>query len=146
MDKLINAPYAKRQDPTGESLVTICLGIQALTIADFFNKLGQSADEIVLSQALGDGDTQRYPCVVVDDESLENIEHYRIAPKKTRAIRLICANNGQPLSEEMKERVIVHLVKTTQAQNITYCNEAGGLSKMLAAISNVCARIKVRLN
>lgn len=56
MAKLKYAPYAKQQDFTGESLVTICLGSQAMEIAKHFNELGKSADEIALENVLGEPD------------------------------------------------------------------------------------------
>ena len=96
MAKLINAPYAKQQDATGQSLVTICLGTQAHAIAKHFNEMGKSAVEIELENTLGE-QGKSYPCVVVDSEILDNIERYRIAPKNTQSIRLIQANNGVAL-------------------------------------------------
>jgi len=53
MAKLINAPYAKQQDSTGQSLVTICIGTQAQTIAKHFNEMGKSAAEIELTYNWG---------------------------------------------------------------------------------------------
>ena len=64
MAKLINAPYAKQQDPTGQSLVTICIGTQAQAIAKHFNEMGKSAVEIELENALGE-QGKSFPCVVV---------------------------------------------------------------------------------
>ena len=122
MVKLINAPYAKQQDTTGQSLVTICLGTQAHTIAKHFNEMGKSAVEIELENTLGE-QGKSYPCVVVDSEILDNIERYRIAPKNTQSIRLIQANNGIALSNETLERIYLNIVQTTSAENVIYCNE-----------------------
>lgn len=124
MAKLKNAPYLKQQDPTGESPVTICLGSQAWDIAKHFNELGKSADEIALENALGDT-VAKFPCVVVDGELLESIEQYRLAPKNARTIRLIQANHGQALSVALTEQVYLNLARTTRAESVVYCNEAG---------------------
>ena len=139
MAKLINAPYMKKQDPTGQSLVTICLGVQAMDIAKHFNEMGISAEETALSQALHDGENKRFPCVVVDSEILESIELYQIAPKNTRSIRLICANNGVTFSNEMMERVYIQLVKTTSAETVTYCTETG---ELIEDVSGYISRLR----
>ncbi|OOF79106.1 DNA primase [Rodentibacter caecimuris] len=126
MAKLKNAPYAKQQDFTGEGLVTICLGLQAREIAKHFNELGKSAAEIDLENALGET-SAKFPCVVADSEILEQVEKYRLAPKNARFIRLIQANNGQDFTIEFMEQIYLHLAKTTTAESVIYCNEAGEL-------------------
>ena len=124
MAKLINAPYAKQQDPTGQSLVTICIGTQAQTIANHFNEMGKSAGEIELENSLGE-QGKSFPCVVIDSEILEQIERYRIAPKNTQSIRLIQANNGVALSYETLELIYLNIAQSTSAESVIYCNEAG---------------------
>ena len=42
MAKLINAPYAKQQDPAGQSLVITCIDTLAQTITKHFNDVGKS--------------------------------------------------------------------------------------------------------
>lgn len=126
MARLKNAPNMKAQDNTGESLITICLGAQAWDIGKQFDEMGRSADEIALDSAFGDGG-KNPPCVVVDDEVLTNLEQYRIAPKKARNIRLINANHGERLNNELLDKVLMHLVQTTSAESVIYCNEAGEL-------------------
>lgn len=124
MAKLINAPYAKQQDPTDQSLVTICIGTQAQTIANHFNEMGKSAVEIELENSLGE-QGKSFPCVVIDSEILEQIERYRIAPKNTQSIRLIQANNGVALSYETLELIYLNIAQSTSAESVIYCNEAG---------------------
>lgn len=62
---ILHRAYAKQQDPTGQSLVTICIGTQAQTIAKHFNEIGKSAVEIELENTLGE-QGKSFPCVVVD--------------------------------------------------------------------------------
>ena len=138
MAKLINAPYAKQQDPTGQSLVTICIGTQAQTIAKHFNEMGKSAVEIELENTLGE-QGKSFPCVVVDSEILEQIERYRIAPKNTQSIRLIQANNGVALSNETLEPIYLNIVQTTSAESVIYCNEAG---EVLEVVSRYIQRLR----
>lgn len=138
MAKLINAPYTKQQDPTGQSLVTICIGTQAQTIAKHFNEMGKSAVEIELENSLGE-QGKSFPCVVVDSEILEQIERYRIAPKNTQSIRLIQANNGVALSNETLERVYLNIVQSTSAESVIYCNEAG---EVLEDVSRYIQRLR----
>lgn len=138
MAKLINAPYAKQQDPTGQSLVTICIGTQAQTIAKHFNEMSKSAVEIELENALGE-QGKSFPCVVVDSEILEQIESYRIAPKNTQSIRLIQANNGVALSNETLEPIYLNIVQTTSAESVIYCNEAG---EILDDVSRYIQRLR----
>ena len=137
MAKLINAPYANQQDSTGQSLVTICIGTQAQTIAKHFNEMGKSAAEIELENALGE-QGKLFPCVV-DSEILEQIESYRIAPKNTQSIRLIQANNGVALSNETLERIYLNIVQTTSAESVIYCNEAG---EILDDVSRYIQRLR----
>lgn len=127
MAKLKFAPYAKQQDFSGQTPVKICLGVQARAIAEQFNEMGKSADEIALEQGLGDGGDKSYPCVVVDAEALAHVENYQLAPPDSESITLITANNGAPLSVELMERIYLHLVKTTRARNVILCSEAGEL-------------------
>ncbi|EFA28952.1 conserved hypothetical protein, partial [Haemophilus influenzae HK1212] len=134
----INAPYAKQQDPTGQSLVTICIGTQAQTIAKHFNEMGKSAVEIELENTLGE-QGKSFPCVVVDSEILEHIERYRIAPKNTQSIRLIQANNGMALSNETLERVYLNIAQSTSAESVIYCNEAG---EVLEEVSRYIQRLR----
>lgn len=138
MAKLINAPYAKQQDPTGQSLVTICIGTQAQVIAKHFNEMDKSAVEIELENALGE-QGKSFPCVVVDSEILEQIESYRIAPKNTQSIRLIQANNGVALSNETLERIYLNIVQSTTAESVIYCNEAG---EVLDDVSRYIQRLR----
>lgn len=138
MAKLINAPYAKQQDPTGQSLVTICIGTQAQTIAKHFNEMGKNAVEIELENTLGD-QGKSFPCVVVDSEILEHIENYRIAPKNTQSIRLIQANNGVALSNETLEPIYLNIVQSTSAESVIYCNEAG---EILEDVSRYIQRLR----
>lgn len=138
MAKLINAPYAKQQDPTGQSLVTICIGTQAQAIAKHFNEMGKSAVEIELENSLGE-QGKSFPCVVVDSEILEQIESYRIAPKNTQSIRLIQANNGVALSYETLELIYLNIAQSTSAESVIYCNEAG---EILEDISRYIQRLR----
>ncbi|WP_256821881.1 hypothetical protein [Rodentibacter trehalosifermentans] len=138
MAKLKNAPYLKQQDATGESLVTICLGSQAWRIAEHFNELGKSADEIALENALGET-AGKFPCVVVDSEKLEELEKYRLAPKNAQSIRLIQSNNGQSFPAETMERIYLHIAKTTITENVIYCNEAG---ELLENVSQYIQRLR----
>ncbi|QIA77691.1 DUF927 domain-containing protein [Rodentibacter caecimuris] len=138
MAKLKNAPYLKQQDATGESPVTICLGSQAWRIAEHFNELGKSADEIALENALGET-AGKFPCVVADSEILEQVEEYRLAPKNAQSIRLIQANNGQSFPADTMERIYLHLAKTTTAENVIYCNEAG---ELLENVSQYIQRLR----
>lgn len=138
MAKLINAPYAKQQDPTGQSLVTICIGTQAQAIAKHFNEMGKSAVEIELENSLGE-QGKSFHCVVVESEILEQIENYRIAPKNTQSIRLIQANNGIALSNETLERIYLNIAQTTSAESVIYCNEAG---ELLGDVSRYIQRLR----
>lgn len=138
MAKLINAPYAKQQDSTGQSLVTICIGTQAQAIAKHFNEMGKSAVEIELENTLGE-QGKSFPCVVIDSEILEHIERYRIAPKNTQSIRLIQANNGVALSNETLERIYLNIVRSTSAESVIYCNEAG---ELLGDVSRYIQRLR----
>lgn len=138
MAKLINAPYAKQQDPTGQSLVTICIGTQAQAIAKHFNEMGKSAVEIELENSLGE-QGKSFHCVVVESEILEQIENYRIAPKNTQSIRLIQANNGVALSNETLERIYLNIAQTTSAESVIYCNEAG---ELLGDVSRYIQRLR----
>ncbi|WP_420354233.1 hypothetical protein [Rodentibacter pneumotropicus] len=138
MAKLKNAPYLKQQDSTGESTVTICIGPQAWDIAKHFNELGKSADEITLENALGET-AGKFPCVVVDAEILEQVEEYRLAPKNAQSIRLIQANNGQSFQAETMERIYLHLARTTTAESVIYCNEAG---ELLENVSQYLQRLR----
>lgn len=138
MAKLKNAPYLKQQDSTGENPVTICIGSQAWEIAKHFNELGKSADEIALENALGET-TGKFPCVVVDAEILEQVEEYRLAPKNAQSIRLIQANNGQSFQAETMERIYLHLARTTTAESVIYCNEAG---ELLENVSQYLQRLR----
>lgn len=126
MARLKYAPNMKAQDFTGQSLVTICLGVQAWDIAKQFEEMGRSADEIALDSVFHDGDLKS-PCVVVNAETLAEIEKYRIAPAKARNVRLILANNGNDLSNETLEKIYLNIAQTTTAETVTYCNESGEL-------------------
>lgn len=83
MARLKYAPNLKLQDQTGNSEIVICVGVQAWDFAKYIKE--QESPHI--------------SPVVVDNEILEEIDKYRIAPKKARFIRLIRANNATPLDE-----------------------------------------------
>ncbi|WP_040976835.1 DUF927 domain-containing protein [Necropsobacter massiliensis] len=138
MARLINAPYVKLQDQTGETEITICLGVQAWEIAKHIDESGKSAVEIDLENALGEN-ALKSPCVVVDDKALETIQSLRIAPKNARYVRLIRANGGNTLDSETLEAVYLNLATHTAAESVIYCDEA---LQMIEDVSRYIQRIR----
>lgn len=111
MARLKYAPNLKLQDQTGNSEIVICVGVQAWDFAKYIKE--QESPHI--------------SPVVVDNEILEEIDKYRIAPKKARFIRLIRTNNAKPLDELVLGQLCANLAGTTKAIMVELYDEAGQL-------------------
>lgn len=135
MTNLIKAPNLKKQDQSGESEVIICLGVQAWDIAKHIEESTLSGDEQILNTIIqADG---KYPCVIVDD--LSKVDNLLIAPKNSRYIRLIRANNAQNIKEELLEKVYVNIAQNTVAESVIYCDESG---RLIGDVSRYIKRIR----